>query len=504
MENNQSVKYRFRRLPSWVALASVIALGTLLFLEVFSGCKPKETTNVVVDAPDSLITDSSWVMPLDVPANPTQADYYNFAWQSFVAMNWPTDLSYRGKPDMKSRIGATDADGRPRTTVWQSYKEQFDLFLENAATPTPWIVPNAGCDLDGNGGTIVLQMFSKSNDVDGEVTEAFNEATGNPLIDIDSNYVRYEVRICESEYKYFVDNQYFNGQMQKEAVHNNAFAPVPKGNDPLSQSLQIWARFGATEIKGAWRILPADMPASQRDRYFWAKAKLFDSFGKCQGEEVTVGLVGLHILRLTPSLGATWFWSTFEQIDNLTPQTDAQGNTINPSFNTNPPQSFPKGYSAVPAAVVPGKPLPAPVPVLVSAPPFQQVPSDLQPINAQWQAALKGTVWENYILVGTVNPSVGSATPYPTPGYVFTDSVTNIVLPAINVNTGDMANSTMETYMYNGQPIVSTNSGNFNNCVVCHAGATPQFFVEDTAKINGSLQVFSFLFGMAQIPPTAK
>jgi hypothetical protein len=495
MENNQSVKYRFRRLPSWVALASVIALGTLLFLEVFSGCKPKETTNVVVDAQDSLITDSSWVMPLDVPANPTQADYYNFAWQSFVAMNWPTDLSYRGKPDMTARIGATDADGRPRTTVWQSYKEQFDLFLEDAATPSAWNAPNGGCDLDGNGGTIVLQMFSKTN-TDSVVLEAFNEATGNPLIDMDSNYVRYEVRLCESEYQYFVDNQYFNGQKQREDVHNNAFAPVPKGNDPLSQSLQTWARFGATEIKGAWRILPDDMPASQVNRYFWAKAKLFDSFGKCQGEEVTVGLVGLHILRLTPSLGATWFWSTFEQIDNLSPQTDAQGNTINPSFNTNPPQSFPKGYSAVPAAVVFGQPLPAPVPVLVSAPPFQQVPSDLQPINSQWQAALKGTVWENYMLVGTVNPVVGSATPCPTPGYV----TETIILPAINVNTCDMANSTMETYMYNGSAVSSTNA---NNCVVCHAGATPQFFPDDSAKINGNLQVFSFLFGMAKIPPTA-
>src|SRR5262249_22283788 len=46
------------------------------------------------------------------------------------------------------------------------------------------------------------------------------------------------------------------------------------------------------------------------------------------------GLIALHILRLTPSTGATWFWASFEQIDNTmppsgTPATIAAPNTPN-------------------------------------------------------------------------------------------------------------------------------------------------------------------------------
>jgi hypothetical protein len=470
--------------------ALLLGLALLVTMVVIS-CKPTTTTEVVLP-PTTLITDSSWVVPLDVDSPATQIGYYDFGWQTFVALNWPADLGARGKPDMTATIGATGPDGLPRPTVWQTYKEQFDLFLDNGATPGSWDSPNAGHDPDGIGGKIVLAMFSKQ--VDGMVDEKFNEATGNPLIDMDSNYVRYEVKLDQSEYEYFLQNEYFNADNQKHAVHVDSFVGMPRGNDPLSQGLNVWARFGSTEVKAAWRILPEGMPESQKNRYFWAKAILIGTDGKPSGEAT----VGLHILRLTPLTPSTWYWASFEQEDNLTPQKDAQGNVINPSFNTNPPTVSPNGYNYIPTAVVPNQPLPVQAPVLVSSPPFQNIPSDLVPVNKKWQAALKGTVWEHYMMVGTVNPAIPGSTSIAVTGEVFNDSVKGWpVLPAIQVNTADMANSTLETYMYNANP---PSQSNLNNCVVCHAGGTPQFFVEDTLKVNGNLQVFTFLFGFAQSP----
>ena len=61
---------------------------------------------------------------------------------------------------------------------------------------------------------------------------------------------------------------------------------------------------------------------------------------------VTVGLVGLHVLQLTPSTGSTWFWASFEQIDNV--EVPADHPTGRPSFNPGPdgtcPPPVPDGY----------------------------------------------------------------------------------------------------------------------------------------------------------------
>lgn len=478
------------RRGGWSLLSSTsLTLATLLaFLVLLTqiGCKPQPPGPD--PNPGPVVTDSSWVVPIDVSSNPTQADYYNFGWQSFVALNWPADLSYRGKPNRGESIGAMGKDGFPQTVVWQTWQEQFSLFLPNGVFPGEWNDQDEGCNSDGIGGYIFLSMFSKNED--GQVKEAFNEATGQPLIDIDSNYVRYEVRTCESEYDYFIQNQYYNALRQKQAIHTGSFQSMPNGMDSLSQSLQVWARFGSTEAKAAWRILPPSMPEAQQQRYFRAKAILMNSYGQCVDTAV-VGLVGFHILRLTPSTGSTWYWASFEQIDNLTPQQDGQGHVISPSFNTNPPQSFgASGFNYIPDAVVPNQPLPQQAPVLVAAPPFQQVDTTLQALNQQWATALANTPFQYYMMVGAVNPTTSSEQPVQVTGTASNDSV-SVQLPAIQVNTADMANSTLETYMYQFSP-------NMNNCVVCHAGETPQFFSQDTLKINGSVQVFTFLFGFAQ------
>ncbi len=58
---------------------------------------------------------SASIMPLGVanPANPTQDDWNDLAWLSFIALNWPADGVTRGSPDQSRSLGASGPDGAP-------------------------------------------------------------------------------------------------------------------------------------------------------------------------------------------------------------------------------------------------------------------------------------------------------------------------------------------------------------------------------------------------------
>ena len=67
----------------------------------------------------------SSVVPRDVTGlRRTQGDFDTFAWQLFVALNWPTR---DGKVDRQKIIG--QAPGAPR--VWELYADPVNIFKEN-------------------------------------------------------------------------------------------------------------------------------------------------------------------------------------------------------------------------------------------------------------------------------------------------------------------------------------------------------------------------------------
>lgn len=90
-----------------------------------------------------------WVDVTGTPLSPQPAngqaatnaylDYDLWAWNSFVAMNWPaldpaTNNNQRGFPDQtKSFSGAQPAD----TAVWETYKEKREVFLYDYVNDTP-------------------------------------------------------------------------------------------------------------------------------------------------------------------------------------------------------------------------------------------------------------------------------------------------------------------------------------------------------------------------------
>lgn len=452
--------------------------------------------------PEVAAAPSPWVVPVDVnnASSPSQADFYDLGWQSLVALSWPalapSASQGGGAPDTTLSLGAS-AGGATVPAVWSTWRDLDGIMLAGATDPGAWgavlETPPAACQPVGAAPVapgfqpMVLDDESKASDTIKNAEGGVNEATENPLIDQLGRYVFYDIRMNESEYTYIQTNQYYNGAAQSAAVAAGTFAPFPKtgAEATFNPPLPAYAQFGATEIKASWRVL--DPEKDIFSRYYTQTGYFVQPSGACEGP-VTFGLVGLHILRLTPTTGSTWYWATFEQVDNTeitgTAPTRPDGSALTPSFSTpgTPNGACTDAYNKAPAQITGDVPWGAgntPVNVCRAT----LIPSDIAAINAKWQATapVAGTVWQNYQLVGTINPATS-------------DDPSPIALPtgdtSAKVNTNALANVTMETY----SQAVTTDPNTTSNCVNCHAFGAPQGAPN---PLPGSLQIFTFLLGDA-------
>jgi hypothetical protein len=165
---------------------------------------------------------------------------------------------------------------------------------------------------------------------------------------------------------------------------------------------------GSTSVKAAWRILTEkDTPAIRARYYVVRGAAVFDErSGKCT--ERDIALVGLHIVTKTKSR-PQWIWSSFEHVDNV------PGLTSEPK----PPESVPFSFydPSGPETLTPDMP---PRPISSSNPPVSdRLPEPMQVVRQQkisretmatneayWNLPqIKGTVWQNYMLVSTQWPT---------------------------------------------------------------------------------------------------
>lgn len=88
------------------------------------------TCNIVLspDVPHDAIIPQSHI------GNPTaiQFDFDTLSWNTFIALNWPADPNYNGKPDKSKKIGQQDYS----PVVWESYKQSYDV-----SSPTRRAIP---------------------------------------------------------------------------------------------------------------------------------------------------------------------------------------------------------------------------------------------------------------------------------------------------------------------------------------------------------------------------
>ena len=352
-----------------------------------------------------------------------------FSWESFVALNWPANAD--GTP-LSDPIG-THPDA-PR--VWQSYPTVFDVFSVETATGLKGSPDE--CAGISDQALPILQMSAKSSLIPA-MSGSILQATEQPLIDRNLNFVVYDIRMHPVEVNYVTSNglNTLGGQETFKQMGNTV--SFPQGFY-ANLSTRSGGSVGAMEVKFAWRILDASK-GDQLDRFYTMPALVFvpaatSSSGQAFCFKATLGLVGMHIIQRTTipgvqgsasDFGADWIWSTFEHDDNA-PFAATPGDPTSTSPVPTPcvPPANAGNYSFFnPACTGPAcTPNGAPTPttgkgfIWNTSPPYASqyandgqygtqvvrcwnIFSETEEVNANFRSKLAGTVWANYRLINS-------------------------------------------------------------------------------------------------------
>ncbi len=429
--------------------------------------------------------------PAPPPSSVTQDDWLNFGWQTFVALDWPAlspnSGGVMGQPDPSSNIGATASNRALVPAVWNTFRDVSTIMLANGADPgatynQPVTIPSGCPALGSNPVAPGFQPLYIDNSTFSSVAltkDYVDQAFTAPLVDQEGWYAVYQILIAPSEYAYIENNKYFNGANQARAyTANGQLAGFPFYGTEFT--LPAYAQYGALEIKAAWRVLDPVKDANVIGRYYTQWGYFMQQDGTtCEGPNL-FGLVGLHILRLTPSTGATWFWASFQQVDNAT-STPASGSSpaIPATFaapNT-PTNGNCSGYNERPGTASGNILWPSTPANANNICQVNPIPTNVQQVNQNWQAALKGTVWQYYQMVNTLNPCPNGASGCAT-------------FPPINdannqINVNAFSNAVIESYAQ-----ASNGSSQGHTCMGCHGSAAGDGL---NVPLTGTNQIFTFV-----------
>lgn len=442
-------------------------------------------------------------LPMDFVSlahNQTGADC--FAWQQFIYLNWAVDPASPGRPDPAAPWSQFGAPGETMT-VWESFLRADVVFAGGAS----W----------GQARPKVMTLNTTALPLK-SISQAGN---GKWLTNQRGGLTFYEVRMNEDEFSFITTNVYDlttaagqascaqagangRGGLILPAGGGNAGTPTPDF-DCAGAAATYGQNVGSIEIKAAWTPLPAD--GSLNYRYKTAVALVTDPAGN--QTQVTVGLVGLHIIRKVP--GAPQFmWSSFEHIDN--DPDDNSGNPSGPVLPPNPKQQPRPGYTyfnpnctptndpyyGCKPNALPGTPCPigsTPTGCDPYSAPMQI--TRLTPVDTianqvtawAWSLLPVGSVYNYYRLIDVQWPNQPTTVP---PG-AFAPLSTGDITP--RDATRIMANTTLETYLQASR-----------SCMDCHqaapiksqasqrliASSLPlEFAVDDTAEYASD---YSFVF----------
>jgi hypothetical protein len=383
-------------------------------------------------------------------------DFYS--WLTFIALNSPADGNI---------IGHGPRPGGDAVTKWEAlsnYRPLAAVMLAKGAKPT-WgtrIVPDLCKPLDGPD-KIILQL--------GEA--AWNQPfkTG-PLIDQNGNYALFDILINKPMFDFVVNKGLYSKQGQERFDSDIAF-PLgvnPAGNEP--------GRMGAVMLKVSWHILDPDKDRAVIRQFHTADALIYfpgppatKTGPACVAK--TLGLIGFHIGHKT-KFAPQWVWSSFEHVRNAPSEKEVAAENLHPPYtffnaacprcvrNDTPPSPWDppaslKFHSSDKSQVVRSTIIP------------EAVAGEVDDLNRSFRKVVKGTVWENYMLITTQWPSNSES--------------------KIDCNGAPMptflANTTLETYSQGQVPLASS------SCMACHGNAT-------TRHVPAVASDFTFILEKAQ------
>lgn len=418
------------------------------------------------------------IMPSDVKLPVSQFNFNNLAWQQFITLNWAADPASPGQPDGSVPPSAFGNPGDTTPVAWETYKESSEVFRPNGSPPAPWgatrelpaafarISSFAGLKATlrpGVKGLIARSKFTGGPTLDlrdlggpGGIVEA---GTGGAWLTaqpkMNNHLTLFEKRLNQDEFNYITQNRLY------DAANQGPFATSQGINLPDgSRAVVTYGTVGAIEIKAAW--IQIDDPT------LWPLFKISKAYvsyplsggGQTPPALVTVGLVGLHIIRKTPN-AQQFVWSTFEHVNNDPSTIDIQNQTLKAWYTYYNPTCHPATdyyKCVVNRQPVPGTdPYNAPVQVVRTTPLSTSTVNNIVALNQSvWQtiaAANPKSVFLNYQLVNTLWPNANTSIP---PGSTTPLTDGNAQPPE---SQQPVASTVLETYH---QTI---------NCLTCHTNA---------------------------------
>lgn len=403
-----------------------------------------------------------------------QPSFDNFSWQSFVALNWPSDAT--GNP-----VGESITDYKDSLRVWEHYSDASKVFDTHSKALKKFKAKHQNA-----------KVLSEEAKVSSSLQlSGFLEADDYPLIDKNLNFVMYEVKMNAIEENFI----HKHNLTTKKGIYD-----YYQTNGEIQLPINTKDATGAIEIKTSWRILDTDK-GDDLSKYYTRSAKIFVSAdesisGKSFSFDCTIGLVGMHIIRKTGRF-KEWIWSTFEHVDNVPndlqkaqTQQQTQWSFYNPeclNCDINTPPSHVTGdtlsngkvvyrwnttapYGARYANAVDGE---AEDQKIFGTQVTRTYPIYFctEQLNTVWQDKLRASnsVFANYKLVGTQWTHIKDTYP-----------------PSRTDVPKYLGNSTAETYMQNT-----------SSCIGCHNFASIKYPKSATDTITIKTD-FSFTFGYAQ------
>ena len=424
----------------------------------------------------------------DIPVNPntdfnSETNFGTFAWQTFVALNWPADCN--GLPLKEKTIG--EAPNAPR--IWEFYQFPEDVFKPNEAKPNlqsivpvqcPGFTNNQSVDHDLRFTEFASEPALQTNEPESDQNLRILIPGQKPLIDRAGNYILNEVRMNPVEVNQIVENGWYSAQnLDKFNNTDNPFtlmcsALEPEGIYPYPGFSQLPCSAnkseGTIELKAAWMVFPDHVPDELRSKYY-TTTRTFDVKtpenvdGKTTKVTVPLGLVGFHIVQKTSQQG--WIWATFEHIDNAPDDkslptsrnynlyaSDCQNCERNKPNAQEPylwRTTFPHAVTKTANGEI-AKQIPSQITRLVPIPPIAQS------LNSKWREKLAekvpNSIWQNYQLIGVQwleNPFIP---------YNLKERGVRPELKEREVKPNLLANVTLEPYIQKE-----------DSCIACHTRA---------------------------------
>jgi hypothetical protein len=310
-------------------------------------------------------------------ATPEQAAA--FAWQEFIALNWPTGPQ-QGQPNQRESPSSACDFGDPTPKcgllVWETFRGKVEIFPGNgnpfSVVPPPGYPGQAG---DTSFGYDALPVYNYSTPISACDAKQANDPI--PWINLDETdqitldnmyagavqpmsspgnsspqLIRFLAKANRVQYRYVAGNssatdaseQWWESIPMKVVQNTKAYLAQHQASPPPGSTTLVSLPNGTIEVKAAWRPLN---PSEQSSGRFHTQTVRFyelssDGMSKCY-RDATWGLVALHIIQKTPS--APYFiYATFEQADNIltadgAPVEDVDGNIVvrgSPSTATSP------------------------------------------------------------------------------------------------------------------------------------------------------------------------